>query len=235
MNRATHAIIMAAGRGERLRPVTDATPKPLVPVNGVRMLDTIISALHDNGIYEIYVVVGYLKEQFADLPAQYPGLRLIENPDWDRANNISSLYYAREQLGSCIILDGDQIIRNPAIVKPEFERSCYCARWTDTPTHEWLLTLEDGVVTACARDGGASGWALCSVSLWSREDGARLRDHLEREYAEKGSTGLYWDDVALFCYPEAYRLGVRPITDGDLTEIDSLEELRAFEQKDKPA
>lgn len=58
------AIIMAAGIGQRLRPVTLTTPKPLVTVNGVCMIDTIIAALHENEIHEIYVVVGYLKEQF---------------------------------------------------------------------------------------------------------------------------------------------------------------------------
>ena len=51
------AIIMAAGVGKRMRPVTAETPKPLVRVNGVRMIDTVISALHRQGIREIYVVV----------------------------------------------------------------------------------------------------------------------------------------------------------------------------------
>ncbi len=50
---------MAAGTGTRMRPVTFDTPKPLIRVNGVRMIDTVIQALHENGIYEIYVVVGY--------------------------------------------------------------------------------------------------------------------------------------------------------------------------------
>ena len=70
---------MAAGRGERMRPVTLQTPKPLVRVNGVRMIDTVIKALHQNGITEIYVVVGYLKEQFRSWEQEYPGLQLIEN------------------------------------------------------------------------------------------------------------------------------------------------------------
>lgn len=74
------AIIMAAGIGQQLRPVTSTIPKPLVAVNGVRMIDTIIAALHKNGIYEIYVVIGYLKEQFYEWVKKYSGITLIENP-----------------------------------------------------------------------------------------------------------------------------------------------------------
>ena len=81
---------MAAGLGNRMHLVTLHTPKPLVRVNGQRMIDSVIHALHANGIFEIYVVVGYLKEQFASLPAEYPGLTLIDNPYFDTCNNIAS-------------------------------------------------------------------------------------------------------------------------------------------------
>ena len=98
---------MAAGLGNRMRPITNTIPKPLVQVQGHRMIDTILSALHQNGIWEIYVVVGHLKEAFASLPAENPGLTLIENPDYLTCNNISSLYYAREHLEDVVILDGE--------------------------------------------------------------------------------------------------------------------------------
>ena len=65
MAKVQRAIIMAAGLGNRMHPVTLTTPKPLVKVNGKRMIDKVIDGLHQNGIQEIYIVVGYLKEQFA--------------------------------------------------------------------------------------------------------------------------------------------------------------------------
>ncbi len=225
MHKVQRAIIMAAGTGSRMRPVTNTIPKPLIRVNGQRMIDSVIGALHQNGIQEIYVVVGYLKEQFASLEQEYPGLTLVENPYYDSCNNISSLYAVRDKLSDVIILDGDQIIYNPEIVAPDFSRSGYNAVWTDGHTDEWLLTVENGIVTGCSRTGGTGGWQLYSISRWTAEDGAKLKKHLELEFEERKNRQIYWDDVALFCHPEEYQLGYRQMFAGDIVEIDGFDEL----------
>lgn len=216
---------MAAGRGTRMLPVTLNTPKPLVKVNGKRMIDTVIEGLHQNGITEIYVVVGYLKEKFQTLEREYAGVHLIENPYYDSCNNISSLYVARDFLEDAMILDGDQLIFNPNILAPEFERSGYNCVWTDVDTQEWLLTEENGIVKKCSRTGGAHGWQLFSVSRWTAEDGRQLKKDLEQEFDEKQNRQIYWDDVALFCHPEAYQLGIYEMQVGDVLEIDDFAEL----------
>ena len=224
-NHVERAMIMAAGTGTRMRPVTLTTPKPLIRVKGVRMIDTVIQALHENGIYEIYVVVGYRKEQFACLTAEYKGVTLIENPYWDSCNNIASLYVAREQLENAMILDGDQIIYKKEILAPEFTHSGYNAVWTDEKTDEWLMQVKDGIVCSCSRTGGKGGWQLFSVSRWNREDGKRLKRHLELEFEKKQNRQIYWDDVAMFCHFEEYELGIYPMQEGDLIEIDDFSEL----------
>lgn len=225
MNRVERAVIMAAGLGNRMRPVTLTTPKPLVRVNGVRMIDTVIRALHSNGIREIYIVTGYLAEQFRVLQREYEGITLINNPFYDSCNNISSLYAARDHLENAVILDGDQLIFRDEILCPEFERSGYNAVWTDDETDEWLLTVEDGIIKHCSRTGGSCGWQLYSISRWTAEDGRRLKHHLEESFADPGRRQLYWDDLALFCYPDEYELGITPMKKGDITEIDDLGEL----------
>lgn len=229
MNRVKRAIIMAAGIGKRMQPITLTTPKPLVKVNGSRMIDTVIRALHQNGINEIYIVVGYLREQFRQLELEYPGVKLIENPYYDTCNNIASLYVAREHLSDAIILDGDQIIYNAEILAPEFERSGYNAVWTDEKTDEWLMTVTNGIVTACSRTGGEKGWQLFSVSRWSEADGRKLKHYLELEFGKNQNRQIYWDDVAMFCHPEEFELGIYPMQKGDIVEIDNLSELIAID------
>lgn len=185
MYKVKQAIIMAAGVGSRMRPVTLEVPKPLVKVNGQRMIDSVICGLHKNGIYDIYIVVGYLKEQFKKLQQEYTGIKLIDNPYYNSCNNISSLYVARDHLEETMILDGDQIIYNPAILRPEFEYSGYNSVWTEKSTDEWLQEVENGVVKNCSRTGGKKGWQLYSISRWTLEDGQKLKKHLEREFEIK--------------------------------------------------
>ena len=150
---------------------------------------------------------------------------MIENPYYATYNNISSLYVAREHLADVIILDGDQIIYNPSILAPEFTRSGYNVIWTDDETDEWLMNVEDGIVKSCSRDGGKSGWQLYSISRWNAEDGEKLKKHLEIEFERKENRQIYWDDVAMFCYPKEYELGIREMQAGDIIEVDNLSEL----------
>lgn len=229
MNFAKRAIIMAAGLGSRLNPITQQTPKPLIRVNGIRMIDTVIRALHNNGIREIHIVVGYLRDQFQILEKEYEGIHLIENPFYATCNNISSLYVAREYIENAIIVDGDQIVFNEAILAPEFDKSGYNAIWTENGTDEWLMQVEKNRVVSCSRTGGAKGWQLYGISRWTSEDGKRLRKHLEFEFEERKNRQIYWDDVAMFYHFEDYDLGIWPMHPGDIIEIDNLEELRKLD------
>ncbi len=137
---------------------------------------------------------------------------------------------ARDFIENTIILDGDQIVYNSDILAPEFERSGYNSVWTDKKTDEWLQTVKNGIVTSCSRTGGKRGWQLYSISRWTANDGVKLKHHLEIEFEQKKNHQIYWDDVAMFCYPAEYKLGIHPMCNGDVLEVDSLNELIALDE-----
>ena len=110
------AVILAAGFGQRLAPVTLNTPKPLVRVNGRRIIDGLLDACLAAGIDEIYIVRGYLAEQFDQLLYKYPMVHFLENPAYNDANNISSAVCARYLLQNAYVFEADLVISNPSIV-----------------------------------------------------------------------------------------------------------------------
>ena len=229
--KAENAIIVAAGVGERMFPVTETTPKPLIEVQGTRMIESLIESLIYNGITEIVVVVGHLKEQFDYLPQKYQevNIALVTNPYYSTCNNISSLYVAREYLKNTIITDGDIIIHNPDILHPYFEASGYCSSWAEE-TKEWLQEVDEyDYVKTCSRTGGKKGWQLYSISFWNQEDSSKLHSHLEELFKKEKITDIFWDDIPVFFYKQKYNLKIRRINSNDLVEIDDLQELYELE------
>lgn len=236
MYTADKAIINAAGRGTRMRPLTLTTPKPLIKVHGTPMIETAIDALHANGISEIYVVTGYLKEQFSYLPAKYPGLTLIENPYYADTNSISSMYCAREHISGAMVMDADQIIRNPAILDPHFEVSGYNAIYCAEGVSEWITYVDaDDVILSTIPESTDPGWQTLGVSRWSFEDGAKLKAHLELEFEKNGNRNIYWDNIPLLIHPDEYRLKIwRQDDPDDLIELDSLRDLAKYDDTYMP-
>ena len=114
--RAKRAIFLAAGFGSRMVPVTLDTPKPLVRVNGKRIIDGLIDACLGAGIEEIYIIRGYLGEKFDELLEKYPMIKFTENPLYDKANNISSALLARELLQNAYVFEADLLLANPEII-----------------------------------------------------------------------------------------------------------------------
>lgn len=228
METLKRAIIVAAGEGHRLRPVTFNTPKPLVSVNGTRLIDTSIKALKKHGIHEIYIVVGYKAEQFHNVYKDDPDIMILENPHYFEGNNVTSLYVAREYLPGAFVLEGDLFISNDDILDPRIEQSGYFANWLeDTP--EWALTLTNGTISDYNIVGGKDCYRLWGISMWKEEDGKILSEMVRAQVEDVRDWSIYWDELALSQSGSSFDLGIREIGAHDITEIDTFEELKAID------
>ncbi len=225
--RVKRAIFIAAGFGSRLVPITLNTPKPLVRVNGVRMIDTLLDAVIAAGIEEIYIVRGYLGEQFDQLLYKYPMIRFIENPLFNEANNISSAMLARELLQNAYILEADLVLSNPNLIQKYQFVSNYLGVYTDK-TDDWCLETKNRIVTK-VKIGGENCHHMYGISYWTEEDGKKLFDDIKAVYEMPGGKERYWDQVPLEYCLNHYHVEVRPCTFDDIVEIDSYSDLKKID------
>ncbi len=226
--KARRAIIVAAGFGSRLVPITLNTPKPLVRIKGKRILDSIIDAVIAAGIEDIVIVRGYLGEQFDQLLYKYPNIRFVENPIYNEANNISSVECVRYLLGNSYVIEADLWLRNPALIT----KYQYCSNYIGVPTErtdDWCFFTDSNGYIKKLTVGGENCFHMFGISYWNEEDGKRLSDDIEAAFRAPGGKELYWDQVALGSQIGKYNVAVRHCTFDDITEIDTFNELKKLD------
>ena len=216
--RAKRAIFIAAGFGSRLVPITFNTPKPLVRVHGQRIIDGLIDACLDAGINEIYIVRGYLAEQFDQLLYKYPMIRFLENPVYNEANMLSNAY----------VFEADLLISNPKIITKYHYTSDFLAIKKDR-TDDWCFIVKDGVIVE-EKVGGLDCWQMVGISYWNEEDGHKLSDDIKMTYEQPGGKERYWEQVPLVFCKKHYKVEVRECQENDIIEIDTFRELKAIDK-----
>ena len=223
--RVKRAIFIAAGFGARLAPITLNTPKPLVRVNGVRIIDTMLDAVIAAGIPEIIIVRGYLGEQFDQLLHKYPQIKFAENPMFNECNNISSAMCVRFLFQNAYVLDADLILKNPHLIR-KYEYSSNLLGVPVERTDDWCVTLgKNGFVDSVAV-GGVNGFREVGIFYWDAKDGAKLADDLQSVYQAPGGRQRLWEHTPLLYKKEHYQVAVRPCSFSDFIEIDTLNELK---------
>ncbi len=226
--RAKRAIFIAAGFGSRLVPITLNTPKPLVRILGKRIIDGLIDACLNAGITEIYIVRGYLAEQFDQLLYKYPMIKFLENPMYNEANNISSAMCARYLLSNAYVFEADLLISNPEIITKYHYRSDFLAIEKER-TDDWCFEVKDGIITE-QKVGGLNCWQMVGISYWNEADGHKLSTDLKEVFEMPGGKEKYWEQVPLAVRKNNYQVEVKPCLDSDIVEIDTFRELKAIDK-----
>lgn len=226
--RAKRAIFIAAGFGSRLVPITFNTPKPLVRVHGERIIDSLIDACLSAGIDEIYIVRGYLAEQFDQLLYKYPMVKFLENPVYNEANNISSSLVAKHLLSNAYVFEADLLISNPSIITKYHYTSDFLGIKVDR-TDDWCFEVKDNVITE-EKVGGTDCWQMVGISYWNEEDGKKLEKDIPEVYSTPGGKERYWEQVPLVYKKDNYSVEVRECFMEDIVEIDTFRELKAIDK-----
>lgn len=229
--RARRAIFFAAGFGSRMLPITINTPKPLVRVWGKRIIDRLLDAVTAIGIEEVYVVRGYLKEEFDQLLSKYPSITFLDNPLFDSTNNISSALVAKDFFKNAYAFESDLLLRSPELITKYQYRSNYLAIPVEK-TADWCFTTDDsGRITRIAKGCETPCWQMVGASYWDAEDGARLAEDIPAVFGESSEAKqIFWDDVALDRRSDSYQVFVRKCELSDITEIDSFRELQEVDE-----
>lgn len=225
--RVRRAVLIAAGFGTRLVPITLNTPKPLIRVHGQRIIDSILDAVYAAGIEEVYVVRGYLAEQFDQLLYRYPDIAFVENALYNEANNISSALAAKDLLENAYVFESDLLLSNPSIITKYQYDSNYLGVPVDM-TDDWCFETKRGVITKLSV-GGVHCHHMFGISYWTAEDGKKLARDIVATYEMPGGKERYWDEVALTYFAQNYTVRIRECSFDDLVEIDTFGELQELD------
>lgn len=221
-----NAVIMAAGLSSRFAPISYERPKGLLKVRGEVLVERQIRQLHEAGITDIVVVVGYKKEAFYYLEDEF-GVKVVINPHFADRNNNESLYLVRELLGNTYVCSSDDyFVENP------FERhvwgAYYAAEWSEGDTQEWCLSLGARDRITGVTVGGSHAWYMVGHAYFDRAFSRRFAQILENEHDRPETADKLWEQLYVDHIDEL-DMRVRRYDPPIIHEFDSLDELRDFD------
>lgn len=217
-----NAIILAAGFGMRMVPINTETPKGLLEIKGERLIERTIRQLHEVGITEIYVVVGFMKEQYEYLIDEY-GVDLIVAPDYATKNNLHSLKTAADHLSNSYIIPCDIWCEKNPYSRNELYSWYMVSDLVDDDSTVRVNRKQELVV----QKEQAGGNAMIGICYLLEAEAAIVRERLETFGRDSRYDGAFWEETLY----EKDRMIVtaRVVHAADAVEINTYEQLREID------
>ncbi|MCD7785688.1 MAG: phosphocholine cytidylyltransferase family protein [Oscillospiraceae bacterium] len=229
------ALILAAGLGSRLAPITDNCPKSLVPVNGKPILFKQIENLHENGITEITIISGYKAEILENaVHDKWPEINIICSADYATTNNMYSAYLGRTAVeGEAFLMMNADVFYDASVIKALLSSDASNAIVTDIGRYleESMKVIEESgrlvKISKAITQEEALG-ASIDVYKFSAEGGKAFFDKC-REYIEENKELKMWSEVALNDILPSVEFKACPLV-GRWLEIDNHDDLAEAEK-----
>lgn len=214
------AVLLAAGFGMRMVPINREAPKGLLEVHGQPLIERLIDQLHEVGVTDISVVVGFMKEQFEYLVDTW-GVELIVNTDYATKNNLHSLYLAKRHLQDSYIVPCDLWFRHNPFRRCEL-RSWYMVTPEESPRSTVKITRKQTLVPV-ARNGNT----MVGLAYFRGDDALQLREQLSAMEEDPLCSSVFWE--AVFARKDMVLPDARIVAPEDAVEINTYEHLRELD------
>lgn len=230
LKKIDNAIILAAGMSSRFVPFNYELPKGLLEVKGEVLIERQIRQLHEKGIHEIIIVVGYMKEKFEYLKEKY-GVILVETDDYEKKNNHASVYAARKYLKNTIITSSDLYFTKNIFQTYAYD-AYYCTVFMPGKTAERGIEtdLDDRILKTMYGDKCYDIWVTLGYAYFSKRFSDNFTKIMEKEFDLPETKNKFWADIQDEHLEELFMYAKRVNSD-TIYEFDSLEELREFDTK----
>lgn len=223
-----NAVIMAAGLSSRFAPLSYEYPKALLEVKGEILIERQIKQLKQAGIDDITIVVGYKKELFDYLIEKFQ-VKIIENSEYNKKNNHSTLYVVRDILKNTYICSADNYFTENVFEK-SVEHSYYSSVFEEGETDEWCLNTDNKGLIKGASIGGKDCWVMLGHVFFSEKFSSKFVEILESIYDLEETADLLWESIYMDNI-EVLDMYIRKYPRDVIFEFDTLDELRVFDKR----